>query len=143
MIDAAMTPDEETFSGPGGAVALLMRTAEQWSGWLQRHHAEAREVWLVTYKKGSGKRSLDYESALDEATCYGWVDVLVRGATPEYYLQRWVPRRVKGNWTPANRERARRLAAAGRMRPAGWAVLPPDLRAELDRVAPSSTAELP
>ena len=99
--------------------------------WLRRHHASRREAWLVCYKKASGKRSLDYESALDEATAYGWIDGMVRRGGEEYYLQRWTPRRPRSNWTAGNRERALRLAADGRMTAAGIAALPDDLRRRL------------
>ncbi len=108
-----------------------MTTTAQWRMWLARNHATHREVWLVTYKKGSARSSLDYEAALDEATRYGWIDGMVRAATADYYLQRWTPRRPRSNWTPGNRDRARRLVANGRMRPAGVAAMPPDLREEL------------
>jgi uncharacterized protein YdeI (YjbR/CyaY-like superfamily) len=119
-----------------------METAAQWREWLRRHHADAREVWLVTYKKSSGRASLDYETVLDVATCFGWVDGLIRGATPEYYLQRWTPRRPRSNWTDGNRRRARRLALEGAMTPAGYAALPPDLRDELrGRLADAGTGD--
>ena len=107
-----------------------MKTAAEWRRWLTRNHAKRHDVWLVSYKKGASK-SLGYETALDEATAHGWVDGMVRGATAEYYLQRWVLRRPRGHWTEANRERARRLAEAGRMTPAGVAALPADLRDEI------------
>jgi uncharacterized protein YdeI (YjbR/CyaY-like superfamily) len=110
---------------------VLVETDEQWRRWLEQHHASEREVWLVTFKKGSGKRSLGYEEALDEATCFGWVDGLVRGGDSEYFLLRWTPRRPKSNWSAGNRERATRLAMAGRMAPAGIAALPSDLREQL------------
>ena len=109
-----------------------MTTAVRWRAWLQRNHATSTHVWLVVYKKASSKRSLDYESTLDEATAFGWVDGLIRGATDEYYLQLWTPRRRGGNWTEANRARARRLAAEGRLTPAGLAKLPDDLRREIE-----------
>jgi len=108
-----------------------MTSAGRWREWLRRNHATRREVWLVAYRKASAKRCLDYESTLDEATAYGWVDGMVRAATDEYYLVRWSPRRPRGNWTAGNRARAERLAAEGRMAAAGFAALPDDLRRRL------------
>jgi uncharacterized protein YdeI (YjbR/CyaY-like superfamily) len=116
---------------------ILVETAAQWRRWLNRNAATKREIWLVNYKKGSGKRSLDYETALDEATCFGWVDVLVKGVDAEQYVMRWVPRRSRGNWTERNRERARQLLSEGRMTAAGMASLPPDLKPDAASPAPS------
>lgn len=119
-----------------------METAAQWREWLRRHHADTARVWLVTYKKSAGGRSLDYETALDVATCFGWVDGLVRGATSDYYLMRWTPRRPRSNWTEGNRRRATRLARQGAMTAAGYAALPADLREALRvEVADTGTAD--
>jgi len=121
----------QRFPSPSGGQALLFETSEDWRAWLAAHHANTTEAWLVTFKKGSGRISLSYEDALDEATCFGWVDGIVRGAAADHYLQRWVPRRARSNWSPGNRARARRLAAEGRMTAPGAAALPQDLRVEL------------
>ena len=115
-------------------------SAEAWRHWLIDHGATRREIWLVNDKKGPMRRTVEYDEALDEATCFGWVDGLVRALDEHHYLVRWTPRRPKGNWTDGNRERARRLAAQGRMTAAGLAVLPADLRAELEPRAPGADA---
>jgi len=62
---------------------------------------------------------------------------MMRGVNAEHYVLRWSPRRPKGNWTETNRARARRLAAEGRMTAAGFAALPPELRAELEPSRPN------
>jgi uncharacterized protein YdeI (YjbR/CyaY-like superfamily) len=110
---------------------IRVESADRWREWLVRHHADRREVWLVNDRKGPGHRTLAYDDALDEATCFGWVDGLVRRLDETHFLVRWTPRRPRSNWTAGNRERARRLFRASRMTPAGVAALPPDLRAEL------------
>jgi uncharacterized protein YdeI (YjbR/CyaY-like superfamily) len=104
---------------------LLVETSAQWRQWLTRHHQSKREIWLINFKKGSSRRSLDYSAALDEAICFGWIDGIVKGVDGERYVARWSPRRARSNWTEGNRARARQLYAAGRMRPAGVAALPP------------------
>jgi uncharacterized protein YdeI (YjbR/CyaY-like superfamily) len=110
---------------------LRVESVEAWSDWLGLHHADRREIWLINDRKGPGRRTPAYEDILDEAICHGWVDGLVRRRDDSTYLMRWTPRRRGGNWTDANRARARRLAAAGRMTPEGRANLPPDLDGEL------------
>jgi uncharacterized protein YdeI (YjbR/CyaY-like superfamily) len=110
---------------------LRVESAQAWRAWLAEHHADRREIWLVNDRKGPGCRTLDYDDALDEALCHGWIDGLVRGLDEHRYLMRWTPRRQGGNWSAANRERVRKLSGAGRMTEAGLAALPPELRTEL------------
>ncbi len=110
---------------------LLVETRQAWRAWLAEHHQTRAEIWLVNYKKGSGKRSLDYDSALDEALCFGWIDGQIKGVNAEYFVARWSRRRPRSNWTASNRARARRLVEAGLMTQAGITAFPPDLRAEL------------
>jgi uncharacterized protein YdeI (YjbR/CyaY-like superfamily) len=110
---------------------LRVESVDEWRRWLVAHHGDRNEIWLVNDRKGPDRRTPDYEDLLDEAVCHGWVDVLVRGLDERRYLTRWKPRRRGGNWTAVNRDRARRLVAAGRMREAGLATLPDELRAEL------------
>jgi len=107
---------------------LLVETRKAWRAWLARHHRAKSEIWLISYKKGTGKRSLDYESALEEALCYGWVDGQIRSIDAEHYVTRFTPRRPRSNWSESNRARVRRLVKAGKMTKAGLATLPPDLR---------------
>lgn len=110
---------------------LRVESAEAWRGWLAAHHADRREIWLINDRKGPQRRTPDYDAVLDEAVCYGWIDGLLRRLDETHYVLRWTPRRRGGNWSPANRDRARRLAGDGRMTAAGFAALPDDLRAEL------------
>jgi uncharacterized protein YdeI (YjbR/CyaY-like superfamily) len=110
---------------------LRVESVEEWRSWLRKHHADRSEIWLVNDRKGPARRTPDYEELLDEAVCWGWVDVLVRGLDETRFLMRWMPRRRRGNWTAVNRDRARRLAATGRMTEAGLASLPDELRDEL------------
>lgn len=53
---------------------LLVKDAAEWRAWLQVHHAGSPGVWLVRHKKGGSVTGLDYEAALDEALCFGWID---------------------------------------------------------------------
>ncbi len=110
---------------------MLAETRKAWRSWLARHHRSKREIWLISYKKGSGKRSLDYESAVEEALCYGWIDGQIKSIDAEHYVMRFSPRRARSNWSGSNRSRVRRLVEAGKMTKAGIATLPVDLRAEL------------
>jgi uncharacterized protein YdeI (YjbR/CyaY-like superfamily) len=102
---------------------LLVTTRKEWRAWLAQNHAQETEVWLIFHKKASGKARLPYEDAVEEALCYGWIDSLVRRIDEQKYAQKFTPRKSGSKWSELNKERVRRLLAAGKMTKAGKAVL--------------------
>ncbi len=107
---------------------LLVTTREGWREWLSQHHDTYREIWLIYYKKSSGKTGISYEESVEEALCFGWIDGAIKGIDQEMYVGRFTPRRAKSPWSDSNRERVARLLRDGRMTEAGIKVLPSDLR---------------
>lgn len=101
----------------------LFKTAAAWRTWLARNGGRAREIWLAYYKSGSGKKSLTYSEALDEALCFGWIDSIVHSLDDERYMQRWTPRKPTSVWSKVNKARIRRLMAEGRMAESGCAAI--------------------
>ena len=97
------------------------RNRKEWRAWLVKHHRTATEIWLVYYKKDSGKPRIPYNHAVEEALCYGWIDSLVKPIDARRYAQRFSPRRPTSVLSDMNRERVRRLIAAKRMTKAGLA----------------------
>ena len=95
-----------------------------WREWLRENHATEPEIWLVYAKKASNKPRIPYDDAVEEALCFGWIDGIAKTLDEASSAQRFTPRRAKSNWSELNKERARRLIAAGQMTPAGLAVLP-------------------
>ena len=89
--------------------------------WLDRHHASAAELWLGMYKVGSGKQSVTYKEALDEALCFGWIDGVRKRIDDDAFMQRFTPRTPKSYWSAVNTKRALELQKAGRMHAAGLA----------------------
>ena len=104
-------------------VELLVTDAAQWRSWLEQHHAESPGVWLVLHKKGGSVTELDYEAALQEALCFGWIDGQGRRRDAESSFQRMTRRGPKSVWSARNVERIGRLEAEGRMVPAGRAAV--------------------
>ncbi len=102
---------------------LLLKDAAQWRAWLEAHHAESPGVWLVLHKKGGSVTELDYEAALQEALCFGWIDGQGRRRDGESSYQRMTRRSPKSVWSALNVDRVGRLEAAGRMAPAGRAAV--------------------
>jgi uncharacterized protein YdeI (YjbR/CyaY-like superfamily) len=105
---------------------IYARSAEEWRGWLDAHGAMEREIWLVFFKKGTGKSGVSYQEAVEEALCFGWIDGQMKGIDAESYALRFSPRRKRSAWSQTNRELARELTQQGRMTTRGVEALPPD-----------------
>lgn len=103
---------------------LLVYTAQEWREWLTRHHMDKTEIWLIYFKKASGKKGITYEQSVEEAICFGWIDGAIKTLDKDTYAGRFTPRRKKSHWTEANRLLAQRLIREGRMTEAGRAILP-------------------
>src|SRR5437868_15497259 len=91
----------------------------EWRAWLGRNDEQAEGVWLVTWKKPTGKPRVDYDAAVEEALCYGWVDSKSRSVDAERTSLYFTPRRPKSRWSESNLARVARLEAAGLMTEAG------------------------
>jgi uncharacterized protein YdeI (YjbR/CyaY-like superfamily) len=99
------------------------RDAAAWRAWLDEHHTTASEVWLVYFKKATGKESIAWAEAVEVALRYGWIDGLIRGIDEERYMQRFTPRRPKSKWSKVNKEIVERMLAAGELTPMGVAAV--------------------
>ena len=101
--------------------ARFFATPAQFRSWLAKHHKSSGELLVGFYKKGSGKPSITWPESVDEALCVGWIDGVRRRLDDEAYTIRFTPRRKGSIWSAVNIKRARELAKAGLMRPAGLA----------------------
>jgi uncharacterized protein YdeI (YjbR/CyaY-like superfamily) len=107
--------------GDDGAPVLPFADAAAFDTWLAAHHGEPTGVWLKLAKKGSGIASMTSDEAVDVGLCWGWVSAQRLGLDEQYYLQRYVPRRPRSNWSALNVRKVGELTAAGRMRLPGIA----------------------
>ena len=96
-------------------------TPAEFRSWLERHHADRRELLAGFYKKSSGRPSISWPESVDEALCFGWIDGVRRSLGEEAYTIRFSPRQARSTWSAVNVRRARELIAEGRMTPAGLA----------------------
>jgi uncharacterized protein YdeI (YjbR/CyaY-like superfamily) len=87
--------------------------------WLQVNYASADELLVGFWKKSTGKPSIDWPQARDQALCFGWIDGVRRSLGEEAYTIRFTPRRKGSIWSKVNVERFRALKAEGLMTPAG------------------------
>jgi len=98
---------------------LLVKDGNAWRAWLAAHAAESPGVWLILHKKGGTVTELDYDAALDEALCFGWIDGQSRSRDAESYFQRMTPRGRRSIWSARNVGHIGRLESEGRMTDAG------------------------
>jgi uncharacterized protein YdeI (YjbR/CyaY-like superfamily) len=111
----AIAPDGRPMVGPFDRAG--------WRAWLIANHATSTGAYLVSWRRGSGRTSVSYEEAVEEALCVGWVDAIARTLDPNRSLQWFAPRRSRSGWARSNKERVERLTAAGLMLPAGVAAV--------------------
>jgi len=91
------------------AKTIYAEDRKQWRSWLQKNHKSKESVWLVYYKKHTGKSSVHYADAVEEAICFGWIDGQIKKIDEDKYMQRYSPRTSKSLWSEINVERARKM----------------------------------
>ncbi len=94
---------------------LYAKDRRRWRAWLRNHSKSADDVWLVYYKKVTGKPRIAYNDAVEEALCFGWIDSTVRGIDDERFAQRFSPRRPGSPYSQANKERLKKLIREGKV----------------------------
>jgi uncharacterized protein YdeI (YjbR/CyaY-like superfamily) len=94
-----------------------------WRAWLEANHLTATGAWLVTWRPRSGHAFLDYEAAIEEALCFGWVDSTGGRFDDDRGKLYFAPRKPRSVWAATNKARVERLIADGRMTPAGLAAI--------------------
>lgn len=101
--------------------AIHPKTRKAWRAWLQRHHDRREGVWLVNYKKATGKPRMEYADVVEEALCYGWIDSQPRALDAERSMLRVAPRKPGTGWSKANKTRVATLSVSGAMAAPGLA----------------------
>lgn len=100
---------------------LYFESLADWHTWLQDNHNISKGIWLVFYKKESGKPSLTYEEAIEEALCHGWIDSIIKKLDEECYLRKFTPRNEESKWSDLNKKRVEKLMREKRMTKYGLA----------------------
>jgi uncharacterized protein YdeI (YjbR/CyaY-like superfamily) len=137
-----------------GLPVLGFPSPAAWESWLAAQPPDSAGLWLRIVRKGCAEPGVSYADALDAALCHGWIDGQKASLDDDYWLQRFTPRKPGSRWSKINTERAEKLIAEGRVRPAGlrevvaaradgrWQAaydgqrsmsVPDDLQLELDR----------
>jgi len=90
---------------------LYIINRKDWRSWLKKHYKTEKEIWLIYPKKATGKPRIEYNDAVEEALCFGWIDSINKRLDDEHTVQRFSPRKPKAKYSQANIERLRYLVA--------------------------------
>jgi len=97
------------------------KNRKQWRQWLEKKHSTSPGIWMIYYKKESGKPRVSYDEAVEEALCFGWIDSLPRKLDNERAMLKFTPRKPKSVWSDSNKARVEKLITQKWMTPAGLA----------------------
>ena len=97
----------------------FFQSPSEFRTWLEEHHNSSSELWVGFHKKSSGKPSITWPEAVDEALCFGWIDGVRKSIDESSYTIRFTPRKPRSNWSSVNIQRVGELTELGRMQPAG------------------------
>lgn len=94
---------------------LYITDRKDWRDWLKKHYKTENEIWLIYPKKATGKPRIEYNDAVEEALCFGWIDSIIKTFDEESTVQRFSPRKPKAKYSQANIERLRTLVAQNKV----------------------------
>jgi uncharacterized protein YdeI (YjbR/CyaY-like superfamily) len=100
---------------------------QEWREWLRKNFNKEREVWLVYYKRHTGKPRVIYNDAVEEALCFGWIDSNIQKIDEEKYAQKFTSRYSNSKWSELNIRRMKKLIATGLMTKYGLEKIDPKL----------------
>lgn len=99
---------------------IYPQSQQEWRQWLIENHLLEQSVWVLGYKKATGKTSVSWSDVVDEALCFGWIDGMRKSLDEERFIQFVCKRKPKSGWSKINKEKIERLIADGLMTEAGF-----------------------
>lgn len=121
---------------------LFFATPAELQAWFADHHNMAEAQWIGFHKKDSGRPSITWPEAVDEALCVGWIDGVRKRLDDQSYMIRFTPRKLRSTWSVVNIKRVEELTNTGRMQPAGLAAFAQRTTARSGTYAYEQTGEL-
>ena len=101
---------------------LYITDRSHWRDWLaENHDKEEKGIWLIFYKKNTNMPTLEYEQAIEEALCFGWIDSIIKKIDEEKYARKFTPRKAGSVWSELNKKRADKMIKQGLMTKSGFA----------------------
>ena len=115
---------------------LYVKNRSAWRKWLQKNYRSTNEIWLTIYKKHTGKPTVAYIDAVEEALCFGWIDGQMKSLDKEKFIQRFTPRKPRSNWSETNIERVQKMIKEKKM--TAWGRTIYEAGVKNNRIIPSS-----
>ena len=100
---------------------VYVKIRTEWRNWLTQNHYKNSGIWLVFYKKHSSKPAIEYDAAVEEALCFGWIDSTIKKLDDKRYVRKFTPRKSNSPWSELNKKRVRKLTRQGLMTESGVA----------------------
>ena len=94
---------------------ITVKTREQWRKWLKENHLSEEKVFLISYKKRTGKKSINHRAQMDEAICFGWIDTTIKKIDEDRYGRYFVKRKKTANWSKNTLSYGAELYKKGKM----------------------------
>ncbi len=108
---------------PEDAPRVHFETPEEWRAWLLAHAESESSVWLVSWRRETGRPAIGYEDAVLHALSVGWVDSTQKRLDDERTMLYFARRTPNSMWSRPNKERVERLEREGLMTAAGRRVV--------------------
>src|SRR6478609_1942654 len=96
-----------------GKSVFYAKARADWRKWLQENHQSEPSVWLIIHHKDNPVPSINYDEAVEEAICFGWIDSKANKRDTESYYQYFTKRKPKSNWSKSNKARAEKMIELG------------------------------
>ena len=106
---------------PAELPEIPLGTRQEWRQWLRENHDKSSGIWLVLYKKHTGKPCMSYADIVEECICFGWIDSIIKKLDEDRYARKITPRLDTSNWSEVNKKRVAKLAGTGLIEPPGQA----------------------
>lgn len=94
---------------------LYVSDRKTWQQWLKENYRKKSEIWLVYYRKETGKPRVAYNDAVEAALCFGWIDSTVKKIDKDRFAQHFSRRHPRSEYSQTNKERLRELIAQGQV----------------------------
>lgn len=98
---------------------IFFKNQDEFHQWLEKHHGEAKEVWVGFHRKHTDRETLTWSESVDAALCFGWIDGIRKSIDSERYRIRFTRRKLSSVWSAVNVKKVKTLIEQGKMKPEG------------------------
>jgi uncharacterized protein YdeI (YjbR/CyaY-like superfamily) len=119
------------------------KSPAEWRKWLEENHDKETKIYVIKYKRHTGKPTISHQESMDEAICFGWIDTTINRLDDERYMRCFARRNKNSKWSSATIKYAQRLIKEGKMAPAGLKMYKEGLKKPLIDAGLSKNPDVP